>query len=290
MDLTTSFKVCVFNKYADFKGKAVRSEYWWFWLIYVLGVLGLPLIAFLLSDIFSVELYSLLFLWFVAAIGLTCPFIAVSIRRLHDAGLSGWHALWRIVPYAGSIITIVLMCRKSMSTTQNRLDVHCHKSSNLSGEHNKAKALLKHVGISLTVAVFCGLGMGSMYYIPIFVLLFLYYQYLIWRRKKVKVEDILMLPILQRIGLYKNINDSYVLKRKLLVFAAILVGTIFIAFCTFYLNEQNYEYEYDGIITTLLIFDILAWVIFFFYEYGTQWLNNNKSIKNTQENNDFTRG
>ena len=30
MSIIGSFKICIFHKYADFKGTANRSEYWWF--------------------------------------------------------------------------------------------------------------------------------------------------------------------------------------------------------------------------------------------------------------------
>ena len=115
MTINESFKTCVFNKYAVFKGTANRSEYWWFWSIYFFILIGLPLISFILGDM-GIQLYSLMFLWFAGVIGLTCPFIAVSIRRLHDSGLSGWHFLWRLIPYVGSIITIILMLRKSKNS------------------------------------------------------------------------------------------------------------------------------------------------------------------------------
>ncbi|MBS7347229.1 MAG: DUF805 domain-containing protein, partial [Muribaculaceae bacterium] len=77
-----------------------------------------PLICFILGDL-GIQLYSVMFLWFVGILGLTCPFISVSIRRLHDSGLSGWHFLWRLVPYAGSIITLILMLRESQTPHLN---------------------------------------------------------------------------------------------------------------------------------------------------------------------------
>ena len=74
---------------------------------------GIPLIGFLVEDLYKIQLYSLMFLWGFGILGLTCPFIAVSVRRLHDSGLSGWHFFWRLIPYIGSVITFVLMLRKS---------------------------------------------------------------------------------------------------------------------------------------------------------------------------------
>lgn len=113
MSIIESFKICIFHKYADFKGTANRSEYWWFWSIYVFMLFGIPLIGFLVEDLYKIQLYLLMFLWGIGIIGLTCPFIAVSARRLHDSGLNGWHFFWRLIPYVGSVITLVLMLRKS---------------------------------------------------------------------------------------------------------------------------------------------------------------------------------
>ena len=49
MKFTDSIDNCVFEKYADFNGKASKSEYWWFWLFYCSVVFGFPTIAFLVS-------------------------------------------------------------------------------------------------------------------------------------------------------------------------------------------------------------------------------------------------
>ena len=121
MNIDDAFKICTFQKYADFKGKATRSEYWWYWLIYVLILLGLPVIVFIIEDTYRafdisgvlISGYIIIILWTLGTLGLLCPFIAVSVRRLHDAGLSGWHCLWRFIPYIGSVITIFLMIKRS---------------------------------------------------------------------------------------------------------------------------------------------------------------------------------
>lgn len=294
MNLSTSFNTCVFQKYADFKGKASRSEYWWFWVTYSFGILGLPLLSFILSDAFDISCYPLMFLWLIVICGLTCPFIAVSIRRLHDAGFSGWHFLWRIIPYIGSVITCVLMCHKSVNISS---DTHMRQAEqqtsinhgtlptepnhkikeNKPNRFQKLKRFGKKLSLSLLVTACCGIGLYSCWYIPIFILLFVYYQYLIWRQKKTKTYDVLLLPLLRRIGLFGNIQNDYILKKKLLTFAAILTGTIFIAYCTAALIDNNYEGRYDGTIITLFTIDLLAWIIFFFYEYGTLWLSKNNS-------------
>jgi uncharacterized membrane protein YhaH (DUF805 family) len=77
------------KKYFQFSGRASRKEYW---VVYLLGVF-LCQVTFLLSLYYSNlvinNLYLILFLVFV----LTPPFIAVSVRRLHDFNFNGWFIL-----------------------------------------------------------------------------------------------------------------------------------------------------------------------------------------------------
>lgn len=114
MNLIQSFETCTFKKYSDFKGRSTKSEYWWFWFIYMLGIFGTSIMSFILGDIgMKFTGYFLMILFLATLLTLTCPFIAVSIRRLHDSGLSGWNFLWRFIPCVGFIITVILMLRNS---------------------------------------------------------------------------------------------------------------------------------------------------------------------------------
>ena len=76
----------VFSKYAVFSGRARRSEYWYFYLFTFLVSLVLSCIPF-------VGLLS--FFWSLAII---IPSIAVSVRRFHDIGKSGWNYLFIFIP------------------------------------------------------------------------------------------------------------------------------------------------------------------------------------------------
>ncbi|MFE7841761.1 DUF805 domain-containing protein [Streptomyces sp. NPDC057474] len=90
----------VLKKYVVFSGRARRQEYWMFTLIASLIYLGLVVLG-LAMDTEVPELV------FVAAIFL--PSLAVSVRRLHDIGRSGWWVLIGLVPCVGSIVTIIFM-------------------------------------------------------------------------------------------------------------------------------------------------------------------------------------
>ena len=91
----------VLNKYTDFSGRARRSEYW-FWTL----AIGLTyIVAFILIAI-AKPLVIVLILAYLAAI---VPSLAVSVRRLHDTGRSGWFLLIGLIPFVGGIILLVMM-------------------------------------------------------------------------------------------------------------------------------------------------------------------------------------
>lgn len=84
------------KKYATFKGRASRSEFWWFMLANVI-------IAFMLSAIANTvdQLSFLPALWGLATF---IPSIALATRRLHDTNKSGW---WLFGYYALSTVVII---------------------------------------------------------------------------------------------------------------------------------------------------------------------------------------
>jgi len=83
MNFNQSVTTCL-GKYATFSGRASRSEFWWFELFMLLLILFGMFIDFLLGT-----LEQGLFSSFVN-LGITLPAFAVSARRLHDIGKSGW--------------------------------------------------------------------------------------------------------------------------------------------------------------------------------------------------------
>ncbi|MBR3492850.1 MAG: DUF805 domain-containing protein, partial [Bacteroidales bacterium] len=72
----------VFSKYATFSGRARRSEFWYFYLFYILVAFGLSFLSIWIS--FAKYLYTLF------GLGVFLPYTAVTVRRLHDIGKSGW--------------------------------------------------------------------------------------------------------------------------------------------------------------------------------------------------------
>ena len=97
MGFMDAVKVC-FNKYAEFKGRASRSEFWWFQLFYMLAAI----IAMMINPV----------LGGIAYLAMLVPLLAVTIRRLHDKDKSGWFLLLYFVPLIGSIILLVWFCQR----------------------------------------------------------------------------------------------------------------------------------------------------------------------------------
>ena len=88
-----AIKIC-FNKFAEFEGRARRSEFWW-WYLFTVLVGWIPYIGWLASLVFLI------------------PTLAVGARRLHDTGRSGWLQFLMLVPCIGSIILIIWWCEDS---------------------------------------------------------------------------------------------------------------------------------------------------------------------------------
>ncbi|WP_038142133.1 DUF805 domain-containing protein [Vibrio nigripulchritudo] len=90
--------LAVLKKYAVFKGRARRKEYWMFILFNAIftSILGL------IDKILGVE-----FLGIIYGLALIVPGIAVNVRRLHDIGRTGWWVLIALVPFIGWAVLII---------------------------------------------------------------------------------------------------------------------------------------------------------------------------------------
>ena len=102
MSFVQAVRVCL-NKYLTFSGRARRSEFWWFALLFI-GVSLIPTSQnpFAASGIDA----ALTFVGVLLSLALLLPFVAVSSRRLHDTGRSGWWLLLYLVPF-GQLVLLV---------------------------------------------------------------------------------------------------------------------------------------------------------------------------------------
>lgn len=108
-----------FSNYVNFKGRSTRSEYWWSQLAVLVIFLALMLlyvfvgpIAYLIVDNYTEEQFEVVEGVFVGVVllcelAIIIPNLALTFRRLHDVGKSGWWILINGVPIVGVIVFFV---------------------------------------------------------------------------------------------------------------------------------------------------------------------------------------
>ena len=94
-----------FSKYAAFSGRSSRPAYWWFWLFGLIAII----VAEALDALIGTNYVLALIVW----IALLLPSLAVAVRRLHDAGHSGWWLLIGIFPIVGTIVLLIFFLTPS---------------------------------------------------------------------------------------------------------------------------------------------------------------------------------
>jgi len=106
MDIATAVR-SVLGQYANFQGRARRSEFWWFYLASVVATI----VAAILDAVIGAPIFQI-----VVGLGLVIPTLAVGARRLHDIGKSGWWQLIGLVPLVGFIVLIVFYAQDGHPT------------------------------------------------------------------------------------------------------------------------------------------------------------------------------
>lgn len=115
MTFIDSIKSCL-DKYATFRGRAPRSEYWWFWTFYVLTefvtMIVFGFIGYLCGDVAGMMIAGYIGA-FLSSLMLFLPMLSVFVRRLHDTNHSGWWYFIAFVPLIGGIWLLVLLLTDS---------------------------------------------------------------------------------------------------------------------------------------------------------------------------------
>lgn len=94
----------VLRKYAVFEGRATRREYWMFSLIHILVIFATIFTSYLAHNFIFMALYGLV---------TYVPSMAVTVRRLHDTGRSGWWFLLNFIPTVGNVALLIFMILES---------------------------------------------------------------------------------------------------------------------------------------------------------------------------------
>ena len=93
--------IAVLKKYSDFESSSSRKEYWMFVLFNIVFSSLASVISPKISMLYSLFIF--------------IPALAVTVRRLHDVGKSGWMLLIVFIPLIGPIWLLVLLLQKGVS-------------------------------------------------------------------------------------------------------------------------------------------------------------------------------
>jgi uncharacterized membrane protein YhaH (DUF805 family) len=111
----------VFRNYATFHGRALRSEYWWYLLFWLLATVAIIFVEnslgmgewSLITDGDSItHQYNLGILSAAWLLSTFLPSLAVQVRRLQDTDRPGWLVLLVLIPLIGAVVLIVLYSMK----------------------------------------------------------------------------------------------------------------------------------------------------------------------------------
>ena len=107
------YKKVVFENYANFNGRARRSEYWYFALANSLISIVFIVLGGIIGGVFGDGVTGLIVgyaLFGLYTLAILIPSFAVIARRLHDVNKSGWFYFVAFIPLVGSIWLLILFC------------------------------------------------------------------------------------------------------------------------------------------------------------------------------------
>ena len=103
-----------FKGYVDFSGRSTRADYWWIWVANI--ILSIPLYSAYFNVISSegsegafLALSGLAIIYMIFGLALFLPWLALTVRRLRDAGFHWALIFVAFVPFVGSIALLVLL-------------------------------------------------------------------------------------------------------------------------------------------------------------------------------------
>jgi len=102
------------KKYAAFTGRARRREYWTFTIVNDIISLVLSVIEDLTGIAAETDIGVLIVIF---SLFVLIPSLAVSVRRLHDTGRSGWWLLIGLIPIIGALVLLIFFVLDSQAGT-----------------------------------------------------------------------------------------------------------------------------------------------------------------------------
>ena len=110
MQIQEAVETCVAKKYADFDGRATRSEFWWFMLF-----------CLIINSLLGVAAEWAAGIFFVVML---VPSLAVTTRRLRDTNRSPMWWLLILIPVAGWIALLVFFAQRGVTPATPATPTH----------------------------------------------------------------------------------------------------------------------------------------------------------------------
>lgn len=109
-----------FKKYANFTGRASRSEFWFVILFLIIGSVILSILSSIVNNILlatilnstdalGIMYYFLAFnpIWYIVGLALLVPTLSLTVRRLHDMNRNGGLVALVLIPFIGPLIVLI---------------------------------------------------------------------------------------------------------------------------------------------------------------------------------------
>lgn len=103
-----------FKGYVDFTGRSTRSEYWWIWLGNMILLVPFYSVYFKAlanprNEAALMALGGIAIIYMIFGLALILPMLALTVRRLRDAGFH-WALIFIIfIPMVGPLVLLVLL-------------------------------------------------------------------------------------------------------------------------------------------------------------------------------------
>lgn len=107
-----NFKDIIINKYALFNGRANKTEFWQYILVYLLIGVVFSVLMNLLAGVSTLRIIFMI-LYIIITLALLIPTLAVGVRRMHDIGKGGGWIFINLIPFIGTIWFLVLAIKES---------------------------------------------------------------------------------------------------------------------------------------------------------------------------------
>ncbi len=107
--------LAVLRNYVGFSGRARRKEYWMFVLFNFIFLIIAMILDSILGTRYEMNGLTLPYgyVYTLYALAVLIPALAVLVRRLHDVGKGGGFIFIALIPIAGPIWLLVLLCTDS---------------------------------------------------------------------------------------------------------------------------------------------------------------------------------